>query len=122
MRERGEYGRFFPSSLSPFAFNRSEACDFLPLSQSEALRYGYRWEPEDPLEPGELSDMPDRLDEVDQGALQRRFRCEATGRLFTLQSKELDFHRRMGLALSPFAPLERLYVRGHLLRIEAPVQ
>ena len=119
MREQGEYGNFLPNSLSPFSFNRSEAYDFLPLSEQRAVRYGFRWEQEEPLETAEASPMPDHLDGLGDDALSRRFRCQATGRLYSLQATELEFHRRMRFALSPFSPLERLYVRGNLLRINA---
>ena len=118
MRAAGEYGEFFPLNLSPFAFNRSEAFDFLPLSENEAVGYGYRWQPEEPLEPAEVTDLPDSLDDVSDDVLSQRFRCLATNRLFTVQSKELEFHRRMGLALSPYSPLERLYLLGKLICLD----
>src|SRR3989344_696328 len=38
-----KYGEFFPSDLSPFAYNESIAQEYFPLSKEEALEQGYSW-------------------------------------------------------------------------------
>ncbi len=38
MMETGEWGEFFPHSLSPFGYNESIAQDFFPLFKDEALK------------------------------------------------------------------------------------
>ncbi|MGC9603136.1 MAG: hypothetical protein ABSF47_01545 [Minisyncoccia bacterium] len=43
MRKTGEWGEYFPPSVSPFAYNESMAQDYFPLSKDEALRRGYKW-------------------------------------------------------------------------------
>ena len=39
----GEWGEFFPSSLSPFGYNETVASEYFPLSKEEALKQGFNW-------------------------------------------------------------------------------
>ena len=43
MRQTKEWGEYFPSKLSPFAYNESMAQDYFPLTKDEALKRGYTW-------------------------------------------------------------------------------
>lgn len=43
MRKTGEYGNFFPHSLSCFGYNESTANTYFPLTREEALAQGYKW-------------------------------------------------------------------------------
>jgi len=47
MTKTGEWGEFFPSTISPFPYNESAAFDFFPLSREEALSKGYLWREEE---------------------------------------------------------------------------
>lgn len=117
MREQGEYGQFFPRGISPYAFNSSEAYDFLPLSEPEALRRGFRWNSDGTETIESAIRIPDRLSEFRDQDLSQSFCCAASRRLFRVQTQELNFHRRIGIALTPYAPLERLARRGRFLRL-----
>ncbi|MEK7583092.1 MAG: hypothetical protein AAB483_01645 [Patescibacteria group bacterium] len=43
MKAAGEYGEFFPMSVSPHAYNETIAQEFFPLTKEQALAKGYRW-------------------------------------------------------------------------------
>ena len=43
MRKTKEWGEYFPSHVSPFAYNESMAQDYFPLTKEEALKAGYSW-------------------------------------------------------------------------------
>lgn len=43
MRNTKEWGEYFPSKFSPFAYNESMAQDYFPLTKSEAIKRGYSW-------------------------------------------------------------------------------
>lgn len=43
MSKMGEYGEFFPMSVSPHAYNETIAQEFFPLTKEQALARGYRW-------------------------------------------------------------------------------
>jgi len=43
MRETGEYGEFFPGTISPFTYNESVAQEYFRLTKEQAIQRGYRW-------------------------------------------------------------------------------
>jgi len=43
MRKTNEWGEYFPSNVSPFAYNESMAQNYFPLTKAEALKAGYTW-------------------------------------------------------------------------------
>lgn len=43
MKQTKEWGEYFPSSVSPFAYNESMAQDYFPLTKEEAISRGYSW-------------------------------------------------------------------------------
>ena len=43
MRKTKEWGEYFPSDVSPFAYNESMAQDYFPLTRDEAIKRGYTW-------------------------------------------------------------------------------
>lgn len=43
MKKTGEWGEFFPISISPFAYNETAAQDYYPLTKEEAFKKGYKW-------------------------------------------------------------------------------
>ena len=93
MKETGEWGEFFPVSMSPFAYNETVAQEYFSLTKKEALERGYKWQ--DPC-----SDAPlGRRDDV--------LICEATGKPYKIQKSEAAFYEKMGLPTPKFCPDER---------------
>jgi hypothetical protein len=43
MRKTKEWGEYFPSKVSPFAYNESMAQDYFPLTKEEAIKRGHTW-------------------------------------------------------------------------------
>lgn len=43
MKSTGEWGKFFPKEMSPFAYNETILNDYYPLTEQEAKEKGYRW-------------------------------------------------------------------------------
>ncbi|MFN8391817.1 MAG: hypothetical protein U0136_16125 [Bdellovibrionota bacterium] len=121
MRSTGEYGRFFPPQLSPFAYNRSEARYYLPSHETYVTGLGYRWETE-PLSELTLGTAPpDQIRDVTDDVLEQTFQCERSGRSYKIQKKELHFHRTFHLPLPRCAPLNRIETRAECLRF-APLE
>lgn len=44
MKERGEYGDFFPVAMSPFAYNETVANDYFPMTEHTVVANGWRWQ------------------------------------------------------------------------------
>jgi len=109
MRKTGEWGEFFPVTLSPFAYNETVANEFFPLSQEEAARRGWDWrvqrQEEDYL--GPETPVPSSIARVDESITQKILRCHSTGKLYKIIPQELSFYRDHGLPVPILCPDER---------------
>ena len=50
MKSKGEWGEYFPSNISPFAYNETVANEYFPLNKDQVLRKGLNWKERDPKE------------------------------------------------------------------------
>ncbi len=117
MRQTGEWGEFFPLSISPFGYNESVAQEFYPLPRQQALAIGATWsEYTAPMTELRTSiraqDLPDKLDTTADPAA-TAIVCAAMGKPFKLTPQELAYYRNLGLALPRFHPEERHRRRLH---------
>lgn len=122
MSTLGEWGEFFPTKYSLFAYNETLAQDYFPLTKEQALEYGWKWLAEDPSEfkPQSIV-LPNNISEVKNSIVGETLACEVTGKNYQIISQELDFYRKMGLPLPRKHPdtrtQERLTLRtGRVLR------
>ena len=106
MQETGEWGRFFPPKLSPFAYNESTAHELWPLSQDEVQSQGWKWAPDTqhadfsgtPYIPLAISQYDEKvvgtqvarknIDNLLSGTLI----CEESGRSFRVVAQELPMY------------------------------
>ena len=99
LKKKGEYGLFFPPSLSPFAYNESTAHDNVPLTKGEALAEGFRWEEELQATKGKetmkVEDIPDHIRDVSDGITKEIFACIECSRNYKIIPAELAFYRKM---------------------------
>ncbi|MDD5026299.1 MAG: hypothetical protein PHH13_02875, partial [Candidatus Peribacteraceae bacterium] len=122
MRADGEYGEFFPTGRSLYAYNESVAQDFFPLTKKEADKRGWRWrEGVDEMPKATkvipASKLPDSIDSVPDDIVNWAIECEATKRPFKIIKQELEFYRKMHLPIPHFHPDERL---RRLLALRTP--
>ena len=114
MKKTGEWGEFFPHTISPYAYNETVAQDYFPLTKEQALAKGYQWyerserEYKVDLRPDELAKT---IAEVDDSILQKNILCKTQlseadkkkyyncATAFRITKAELDFYRKMGLPL-----------------------
>lgn len=110
MMKTREWGEFFPTEISPFAYNGSIAQEYFPLSKDEVLKRGWRWkEKEEPDFSGvakriPAAKLPDDISEIPDDVLNWAIECAESKRLFMIQKAELDFYRKMNLPLPKFHP------------------
>ena len=109
MQKTGEWGEFFPVKCSPFGYNESVADEFFPLSKEAILDRNYGWKVDDESNSyqGPVTEFPDNIEAVDDSILQKILTCETTGKLYKLIPQELEFYRRMKLAIPRRAPNQR---------------
>lgn len=97
MKQTGEWGEFFPLSLSLFGYNDSVSGDEMPLSKEEVLERGGKWQedvPESRYE-GALYDIPDSIVDVPEDILRKVLVCKASGKHYRLIKQELDFYKKL---------------------------
>ncbi|MBN2086797.1 zinc-ribbon domain containing protein [Candidatus Peregrinibacteria bacterium] len=109
MKGTGEWGEFFPITLSPFAYNESIAYEYFPLINEEVLNRGCRWKDfenkvKNITKTIPASRLPDNINDVPDDILNWAIECEETGRLFKLQPHELKFYRRFNIPVPHFHP------------------
>lgn len=112
MRSAGEWGEFFPAVLSPFGYNETVGQDYLPFTEDEAARHGFRWHPPadtatTPEGAPDSAPLPDEITSVSDDILKRTMRCEISGKPYRITHQELEFYRKMGVPLPHLHPDER---------------
>ncbi|MFT7184120.1 MAG: hypothetical protein ACI9QC_000451 [Oceanicoccus sp.] len=113
MKKTGEWGEFFPTALSPFAYNETLAQEHLVLSKEEALARGYEWQDPDGNNnyQGPQLSLADHISNVEDDITSKIFTCEATGDLYKIIPQELKFLRKMNLPLPRRSPDQRHFDR-----------
>jgi len=116
-----EYGEFFPSELSPFAYNETIAQEYFPLTEAEAEAQGYVWKKSDARDYKitiKQDDIPDNVKNINDSILNQIIGCEHDGKCvdqcttaFKIIPEELQFYRKMNLPLPRLCPNCRHYQR-----------
>jgi len=105
-----KYGEFFPSELSPFAYNETVAQNYFPINKEIAESKGYLWR-ENISGSYKVTikgkDLPQTISEVDDSILNEIIECEITGKPFKIIEQELNFYKRFDLPLPSVHPDER---------------
>lgn len=117
MKKTGEWGEFFPSKFSPFAYNETAAQDYYPLTEEQTSQRGFAWIFEDPKTyVAQTYKMPGLISDVSDEVLNEILKCEKCGKNFRIIFQELDFYRQMKLPLPDICHdcrhLERVSMRS----------
>jgi hypothetical protein len=112
MQRTGEWGEFFPMSMSPFGYNESLASEFYPEARERALAIGAHWSEYVIPTPAvrntiSAADLPDKISETPDDILDRAILCAHTARPFKLTTQELAFYREQQIAIPRLHPSER---------------
>ena len=98
MIETDEWGRFFPLSLSPFAYNETAAMDYYPLSREEIEALKAKWkELPQPYGADSPSMLPECIAELPEDAVRKTFSCTRCSRKYRLISAEISFYEKAKL-------------------------
>lgn len=119
MEKTGEWGQFFPSDLSAFAYNESTAQNYFPLIKEQAIKEGFSWSDYPENKPSaaktvSANKLPDTIEEVTDEVLSWAIECEKSKRLFKITPQELNFYRKHLLPLPRLHYDERYRVRMSL--------
>ena len=113
MKKNGEWGEFFPTAVSPFAYNETIAQEYFPLTSEIAAEKDWKWKMiedriSDVSKKIPASRLPETIAEIPDDVLNWAIECEETGRPFKIQKSELAFYRKLDLPLPHFHPDVRL--------------
>jgi hypothetical protein len=104
------FGEFFPSEISPFAYNETVVQDYFPIDEKMAKDNGHLWRE---YTSGSYQatikgkDLPQTIAEVDDSILDQVIECEITKKPFKILEQELSFYRRLDIPLPSIHPDER---------------
>ena len=80
MKKTGEWGEFFPTKISLFAYNETVAQTYFPLTKEEVLAKGWKWYERDARDyqfTKKYSDLPKLITEVDNSILNEVISCRS---------------------------------------------
>ncbi len=98
MKKTGEWGQFFPISLSPFAYNETAASYRFPLGKQDVLKKTYTWREPDPKEYLPQShEISDDVKTVDEKICNEALACGACGKNYKVMPKELNYYKRLNI-------------------------
>jgi len=103
MKKTGEYGQFFPPSISRVLYVDSLAQEYGPLTKEQILAKGWRWEDADKKDylPA-TAELPDSINDIGDKIIKEIFCCERCGRNYKIISQELKFYKEINLPLPKF--------------------
>ena len=116
-----KHGEFFPSELSPFAYNETVAQEFFPLTKPQALSQGYKWKDKEERNYNidiKTEDIPDNITNIIDDITTKVIECAHKGtcnqqctEAFKIIPEELAFYRRINLPIPRLCPNCRHYER-----------
>ncbi|MFA6353878.1 MAG: hypothetical protein WCW93_03015 [Candidatus Paceibacterota bacterium] len=116
-----KYGEFFPSELSPFAYNETIAQEYFTKTKEEIIKSGYIYR--EPVEKDYKTtilskDLPDHIKDVSDSILDEIIACPNNGdektqcaQAYRIIKVELDFLKNNNIALPRYCPNCRHYQR-----------
>jgi hypothetical protein len=115
------FGEFFPTEVSPFAYNETIAFEENPISKDEILAHGYAWKDQEikANTPTITTEgLPDSISDVNDAICDEAIACPNKGKIetqctfaFKILADELQFYRQMKLPIPRYCPNCRYYKR-----------
>ncbi len=103
MKKTGEWGEFFPPSMSPFAYNESIVNEYTPLTKEDALARGFRWSDTLPGTSGQETitheNLPTDPAQYSDALTQHILSCKVCGKNYRYIRHEVEFYKKNGLPL-----------------------
>lgn len=105
MKETGEWGQYFPTSMTEFAYNETIAMDEFPLKKAQALPLGYTWRDEPHYQaPDQILILPDTISQISPQIVSQVLYCFETSKPYKILIEELQFYKKMQVALPDQCP------------------
>ncbi len=104
MKTTGEWGEFFPITLSPFGYNETQAIETFPLEKAEVLKNTWQWRDLDQgnAYQGEVVVIPDNITDISDEILDKILTCDTCHKHYRVIRQELNFYREHGIPVPHF--------------------
>ena len=100
MRNTGEYGEFFPMTLSVYGYNETRACDFYPMNKEQALAEGLKWrDPDMKNFSAQIFVTPESIADVPDSVVNEILACEHCRKNYRIIAQELTLYKSLGVPL-----------------------
>ena len=97
-------GQFFPSELSPFGYNETQAPEQFPLAKEESIKEGYNWRDNTQRTTGKETlkpeNIPESIKDINDGILNEILCCIECQRNYKIVPNELIFYRKMEIPIA----------------------
>jgi len=109
LKERGEYGQFFPSNLSCFGYNETPAYEQFPINKNEASEKGYKWEDTERGTYGKETLKKEELPDIFPSDFPRDitreiFACELCNKNYRVIPNEFLFYKKLDVPIPRLCP------------------
>ncbi len=114
MRKMGEFGEFFPHTISPHSYNETVANEYYPLSKEDVLKRGFKWKEIEAITApttGNLVEVPENIKDVGDDICDKVLTCEKCSKRYKILKHELDFYRKMKVPAPKKCPDCRYFAR-----------
>jgi len=116
MLEDGEYGKFFPLSMSPFPYNASLSNIIYPILKDKVLELGGWWYDEKNNLPSGMEIFPlnkinPNIKNITDNIMDIGLISESTGKPFRIVRNELTFYHNKNISIPSVTPYERIIER-----------
>lgn len=101
MQSTDEWGKFFPMSISPFAYNESIAQDYFPRTREQVEQEGLHWYDQHMINrySGPTVQIPNRIQETTNEIVKQILTCEGCSKNYKIIPQELQFYRQLNLPI-----------------------
>jgi len=110
MKKTGEWGEFFPITLSPFGYNETDAQEYFIMKKEEVLLQGWKWKDDEKGKDDYLGpkiEIPESIENSYIDICDKILQCESTGKLYKITPQEFSFYKKIGVPLPRKSPEQR---------------
>jgi hypothetical protein len=116
-----KYGEFFPSELSPFAYNETIAQEFYPKTKEEIISLGFKFSESETrtyVPTINIGNIPDNILQISDDFIKGIIECKNKGKIetqctlaFRIMPEELAFYKKQKIPIPEYCPNCRHYAR-----------
>ncbi len=93
----GEWGEFFPMTMTPFCYNETAAQEYFPTTKEGAETLGVAWREDHERLSHFSSIVPDSILDTQDDIVDKTLPCMQCGKQYKILSQELSFYRTMNI-------------------------